>query len=1325
MMKLRYLLLMCLGLMFSLTLSVIQAQIDEEDNFVLTAAGLIDDENPFTEYRIVVPRDGSTIIADLRASDGNIRFDTLLYLVDENGQIIAENDDRIGGVPGDLTSRIEYPQALAGEYRVIATRYRVLDGTTVGNYIIDIAVRPPEEIAADYQVDEAALVAAGFPILPPRPQATFTVLAYYGGDNNLEQALINDLKEFERAGGSDENVRIVVLLDRSAEQSSASGDWSGARIFEVGPANPNDEPDTISSVELVDFGEVIDSGDGEIFAQFLTWGIQTFPADSYILAVGSHGVAWRGVVTDDTGDKTVISLPEISEALRVTRQATGLERFDLIVNEACYMGSVEYHNVIAEYFNYSLASPEVVLNPSHDMTLMTDRLRLLAQTGFDFSPDIVETVVEVEDATPDDALALPDEESDLVPVVVENPLFRLSADLADQYIDFDAQTNPGSDVVFTTSAVTDLREFNQVTDAISVLARYVQEDPINRGAAMWQARGNTYVYSGYKGRDELIDLGSLMRQLISVLDPVEDAEYVQYAQNVITALDSSVVYGRGGLVAERSVSSYHNIYFPSSSSAFDPYYFEAGFLAEWGAMLRALYSGVTPNPWDVGEVTFNFHAPTAPNLAIVNVFPKGEVSTLRPLNVAIEITGRNISTGSMVIDRINPDSTVERVFSGRLTTQARGPRGELLFQNIWTQGYEGKFLRWDARLPILTDGTNTNFERVILTEEVASLDGRYRPVDSDRWANVTLVFDRVTGVFNRAITQDAETNSAAVIEIPEGSVFQAFRYRVTSDGRQVAELGNEYTFYAEEIRWREVPAESGEYAIGLSLATYGGTQTTQTLNVTVNNDGVDENLLGFEQSFIGLFLAHPSDWLIPFFVGTLPARSIRTESIASDVNITVYPSLLRFDENDDVLQLTIDDMVALFDLNITSGLRPITLPDGTPSVEFDYTVRQNNALYIGRAFVSYLDKPFIRAPGLVVGAEVITGSEDLLEGAYDILLNSFLRYDPEIDQLSDTSSWQLVETLANIQHPMLSTGWELIQPTENDAWYSWENEEENAFFRVADFIANPSRPRAQIRDAFFDREVRSRRTNLEIIADDLTYTGAYATWSAVAYEADRDGVRMQGRFYLRLVNQRAYIIWFEAPSTPQGQQLTQSALEIMVDGFQIQEVPLEQLGVLPGVVNLGPANILAENDAEPELLLRYDARSIVMYNRLPNFGTSLNGLEFRQSDENGNLLYYVPISAFTVGDINNLRPQDCFQAWTDAYFEVPGDEFPADICNFRRSFLTTLNTFWLSDEPGKTFTVTQGGRVVATCLTVRPTDNYIPGNPDNTERQCLVDLPNE
>jgi hypothetical protein len=326
-----------------------------EEELPFDANNVINDALPFHTYDITVTRPGTDItIALLEITDG---LDTKLYLVDNrDGAIVAENDDddRFDGV---TSSYIFYPKALAGDYTIIATRYGEADGRSSGEYILEWDLIEPNLSATDetedivFNVSQGALLDSGFPIdLEPTEPTTWTILAYYGADTDLEPAIIADLNEFEMAG-SKANIQIIVFMDRSPEYDDSNGDWSTAKLYRVGPAsedsggartfeNPDGQyPPQIDAQELADLGD-INSGDGEIFAQFLIWGITYFPADNYVISMGSHGAGWEGIITDDTSSD-IITVPEIQEAFQLALQRTERDKFAYLINDACLMSSVE------------------------------------------------------------------------------------------------------------------------------------------------------------------------------------------------------------------------------------------------------------------------------------------------------------------------------------------------------------------------------------------------------------------------------------------------------------------------------------------------------------------------------------------------------------------------------------------------------------------------------------------------------------------------------------------------------------------------------------------------------------------------------------------------------------------------------------------------------------------------------------------------------------------------------------------------------------------------------------------------------------------------
>ena len=197
-----------------------------------TIRNTINDDTPFVRIPITVAQDGQTIVADVVSTTGDL--DTLLYLLDSNENIVDENDDK---AKDDTSSRIDYPEANAGNYTLIATRYKVAEGDSSGDFQLDISLEP-EASAVPYRVADSDLAATGYPMFDARPETDWTILVYYGGDNNLEPSVLNDLDEFEVGGGSTSKVQVIALVDRNPGYTDADGTRRTLPADTVIPAFP-------------------------------------------------------------------------------------------------------------------------------------------------------------------------------------------------------------------------------------------------------------------------------------------------------------------------------------------------------------------------------------------------------------------------------------------------------------------------------------------------------------------------------------------------------------------------------------------------------------------------------------------------------------------------------------------------------------------------------------------------------------------------------------------------------------------------------------------------------------------------------------------------------------------------------------------------------------------------------------------------------------------------------------------------------------------------------------------------------------------------------
>lgn len=1080
---------MCLSVVVFLTLIFpITAQQQDENHYT----GTIDNDTPYETFPITVRENGSKVIVDIRATSGDL--DTLLYLVDHAGSIVAENDDR---TEGDFNALIEYPQAMAGDYTIIATRYGVMEGLSSGDFEIMIVVTPPQEDTGDlYAVTDDALIAAGFPVIAPHEEAEWTVIAYYGGDNNLEAGVLNDFKEFELGGGSTDRVRLVMLMDRHPEYSTASGDWATARLFEIGADVSGDEIDT---PEMADLGK-IDTGSGETLAQYLVWAVQTYPAQHYAIAFSSHGAAWSGLITDDTNGYTILTLPELRNALAAATHAAGVERFDMVITDACLMSSVEYHHTMSNYFLYSLASPEIVVNPALDMSLLVQTLNQV---------DKVDSV-------------------------------SLAANLIDTYIDRDIAAKGGADSLYMTYAFTDLSAFEAVAQSITRFVDVVQKNPALYSRLLGEARSNAYTYSSFTGGDALIDIGNLMRQVIFLST---DPDLILAAEDILHALSEAVIYTNAGAQVATQTATYHNIYFPARSQAFKATYLTESSLPQWGVMLRSYYNAVTPKVWSIGATGIPFHPPTAPKIHIASIYPTTPLSVLSPLSINLEIMGRNLSYADTTIDYVLPDGIVVRLLNQRLLRNV-GRDGAIVRVNQWNSGIETVDIVWDAALPFVTDGTTSSTELLILTEDTAALDGRYHEPDSETWNTVSLIFDINDGSFQRVVNRSEETGAVGVVSIPVGSTFQAARSLVTADGRVVTEPGTVYTWPENGLSWSWEPAPSGTYNIGLLATSFGGTTGFNTTSVTIDNAGVDPALRANIRTTLGFSIARPKDWLpLAIFREESVFRAINAENTQ---NFTVYFAIQNVPpEPENIAALIVEN----YGLVMQADPTPITLADGTPAAAFTLTRQAGDRTFTGRAFALYVES---LGAGLVFSAET-SGDPLELDALYPILRDYITLFDPAALARSNTRQWSFQGAIENTRYPMLKS-WQMAET--DSAWAQYtpiDAPDHTAFVAISALDITGDSPAALL-DAIAETHVVTGVSDFSVVAY-RSYTGQNHTWDAASYQAQRDGLLVQGRLYITQLNDLTYAVWVETPDGEDAVEVFATVFEPIIDGFTITAAP--------------------------------------------------------------------------------------------------------------------------------------------------------------------------
>jgi hypothetical protein len=1264
------LLLMAVIYSFSMAFTIAQ-----QDHPIIT--GTIDDNNPYETIPFVVEEDGSTIIIDIKPTSGDL--DTYLFLLDASGNILTANDNR---ARGDFSSLIEFPQTESGNYSIIATRYKVEEGSSSGDFILEVTIGAEQHIEQKaYATSPEDLIAVGFPEQEVKEEAEWTILVYYGGDNSLEPGIMYDFDEFEMYGGSNDNLRVVALVDRNPEYTDADGDWDSTRLYEISADSTGDHedvyPPTIDTEYLADLGEM-ETDNGETLAQFLTWGIRHYPAKHYVIAFGSHGAGWQGLITDDTshaevgGYPSILSLPELQQAFEIATAEAGVAQFEMLINDACLMSSIEYFSALSQYFRYSLASPEIVVNPALDMTMF---MQLLNESSDPVNFNVIGT------------------------------------QLVEQYITKDILYQESPDVIYLTHSLTDLDNFDPVVEATENFASVINRNPNIHATMIGNARSNTYTYTSFMGGNTKVDLGSFMKRVILLST---DSTVIRSAERVIVALDNAMIYGGAGEYAAHRIS-YYNIYFPDYGDLFSPAYFTNSPMQEWGKMLRNYYNAVTPQIWKVDGI--GFHPPQAPSVNYSRVFPEeGTASIFRPLTMRVEVVGSSIAYGDSTFDQIQEDGSILRLSTERILTTAIID-GEQVLINQWNSGVTSKSYSWDVTLPVVTDGSNSSNEHLVFTETIAFLDGRYREPGSEIWNDVVVTFDRKTGKFSRVINRASDSDALAVVDIAPGLEFQTYSLMVTPDYRVISVPGNVYTWPEEGLSWAWQPAPSGRYNVGLLMTAFGGTDSFASYSIDVDNDGLlpEETTIRAESNVsLGSIIPRWDDWTWPAYFREYDFT--RTDNEEGTENITIYFSF-PWDLSDEdaaafgqemsqTLDIILNTMLTKYDRKMVGEPVETTL-SGFPALRFEYTYKNEEGIFNGIGYAYYHEA---RGRGMVLSAEALEGIGDL-DKASELLANRFGLIDTS--NLTDISYWSF-DYYDEVEYA-IPRDWDYF---EDGMWrtYAPGGDPESPIFISLNEVTGYANS-TDINDLLDNLTNDLVMEEFEITGK-FTYNGTNHTWEAVLYNGIRKEQPVIGRIYGTTVGARSYAVWIETLDNDDVPDVFADIFEPIIVSLQIQETePPEGVGDVIGID--------AESTDEAAILLRYNRQSIVLYNRWPGENSvDISGLSFVFTLAEGDPVEFSAME-WEFGDLSRFSPGDCYQLWMPLYSDVSGSVPPADICVWRQGYITTQSPFWLGDEEGAEFEVKLRGETIAVCPTTPniSDEEFATGDVDfGEEIRCLVDV---
>ena len=192
----------------------------------------------------------------------------------------------------------------------------------------------------------ALLVPAHGLAAPPPPPARWTFMAYMSADNNLEHWFVQEFDEEYGKVGSDQNVNVVLLADRTPGYAKQAGNWTDTRFFYVDRGT--------TAADGVSWGER-NMGDPATLVEFIKVVRKNYPAEKYVLLLWGHSWAWRPDETmwDDTDDDA-LDPDELAAAL----DAVG--GVDVVAYDACEPQVIEMETVWRGHAGYVVASQDDV-----------------------------------------------------------------------------------------------------------------------------------------------------------------------------------------------------------------------------------------------------------------------------------------------------------------------------------------------------------------------------------------------------------------------------------------------------------------------------------------------------------------------------------------------------------------------------------------------------------------------------------------------------------------------------------------------------------------------------------------------------------------------------------------------------------------------------------------------------------------------------------------------------------------------------------------------------------------------------------------------------
>ncbi|HMB23813.1 MAG TPA: clostripain-related cysteine peptidase, partial [Anaerolineales bacterium] len=689
---------------------------------------------------------------------------------------------------------------------------------------------------------------------PPVPASgngqTWTVMLYQDADDKiLEKDIFVDLNEAERAGSSD-RVKIVAQIDRFAGAYQGDGNWTGARRYYVTQDN---DLNAINSEVVQELGEV-DMADGQSLVDFVQWSAANYPADHYVLILSDHGMGWPGGWSDpdpggsDPGRSPLASrlganiyLNELDEALAQSRQAAGIDKFEIVGMDACLMAQLEIMAALQPHARYAVASEET--EPALGWAYASFLGDLVTNPEMDaaqLSKLIVQSYI-----SGDQRIADPAARADFLNQ--GSPLggfFGATTSSADQLV---AQMEQE----ITISAI-DLEAFPTLMQSTHDFVYLLQNE--DQGLVA-ESRRYAQSYTSIFGNEvppAYIDLGHFAALLAN---NTSNAEVKQAAGQLISALKSTVIAERHGTGKKGSTGL--AIYFPNSTLYSSPLAgpqsytaIASRFASEslWDDFLAFHYrdrsfeaqtrEAVVPSGGGV------VRAPGQGNITVSDVTASSNIAAPgQPIRLTLDISGENIGYIYLFLGYKDPNSGSIAVLDTDYLESKETREVNGVYYPVWSDDFTLSF-EWEPTVFGINDGQSS--ATALFTpqsfgatseEAIYTVEGIYTFAASGETVNARLYFQNGKLVQVFGINGDGATGAPREITPQPNDTFTLlekwFEPASANETRIVYENGEMLTFGTEPFTWEQLYAAQGDYVVGFIVEDLDGNQYPVYTEVTV------------------------------------------------------------------------------------------------------------------------------------------------------------------------------------------------------------------------------------------------------------------------------------------------------------------------------------------------------------------------------------------------------------------------------------------------------------------------------------------------------------